>query len=184
MWLITRWKWPLASWLWENKGRRVGEKKTKGNVWNDELAGGVLCSPLCFCGHGKCWWCKTKQPHKGDGRSRMFCVIYCFRFRKKHKTYTSSKILLLGGRRFMFFVAVVMTWTLINPVPIAQMFVRLIFIIFARLCILYNVPILLFSNWIIKHAHWCPAVFLALVNDDTAYAGNTSRCQRHYDVMP
>lgn len=82
----------------ENKGREGKEKKT-GNAWNDELDGGgfhkASLLPLCSCGHGKCWWCKTQQAHQGDGRSRMFCVIYCFRLRK-NKTTTSSKILLLG----------------------------------------------------------------------------------------
>lgn len=83
----------------ENKGREGKGKKKMGNMWNDELDGGVFIKHhFCLCARvvmEKCWWCKTQQAQQGDGRSRVFCVIYCFRLRK-NKTTTLSKILLLG----------------------------------------------------------------------------------------
>lgn len=82
----------------ENKGREGKGNKDGKYVkwwigWRSFHKASLL--PLCSCGHGKCWWCKTQQAHRGDGRSRVFCVIYCFRLRK-NKTTTLSKILLLG----------------------------------------------------------------------------------------
>lgn len=64
------------------------------------------------------------------------------------------------------------------------MFVHLICIIFVKFCILYNNPVPFFVIGFLKNAYWCPAAFLVMVNDDTADAGNTSPCKKHYDVMP
>lgn len=133
-------------------------------MWNDELAGGVFIKHqfcLCACVLTEGADGAKQQPHKGNGCSHIYLMAGHWIWPSyialdlENKSIHFIKVSVIGWVREGSYTYFVRTWTIINLVPFAQMFVHLICIIFVRFCILYNNPIPLLCNWIIKNAYWC-----------------------------